>query len=87
MLGCGAKDPDEASSLLTPIDLIPADDEISGWVKLGVYDEATDYDSLYDLIDGGAQIFIDNGFVSSAFQQYNCIYTEDAYSHRSPSYI
>ncbi len=70
--GCGGNDSDEVKSLLDPVDLIPRDDEISGWARLGTYDEANDYDSLYAVIDGGAQIFIDNGFVSAVFQQYNC---------------
>lgn len=73
--GCGENDSDEIKSLLSPIDLIPRDDEISGWARLGTYDEANDYDSLYAIIDGGAQIFIDNGFVSAVFQQYNCVST------------
>lgn len=71
--GCGENDSDETKSLLNPVDLIPRDDEISGWARLGTYDEANDYDSLYAIIDGGAQIFIDNGFISAVFQQYNCI--------------
>ncbi len=72
LAGCGGNDSDEIKSLLNPVDLIPRDDEISGWTRLGTYDEADDYDSLYAVIDGGAQIFIDNGFVSAVFQQYNC---------------
>lgn len=73
LLGCGKDDSDEVKPLLNPVDLIPRDDEISGWARLGTYDEANDYDSLYAIIDGGAQIFIDNGFVSAVFQQYNCV--------------
>ena len=57
-------------SLLTPAYLLPDDDEISGWKILGAYEEANDYDSLYALINGGAEIFIDNGFISSVFQIY-----------------
>lgn len=73
LFGCGGNDSDETKSLLNPIDLIPRDNEISGWARLGTYDEANDYDSLYAVIDGGAQVFIDNGFVSAVFQQYKCV--------------
>ena len=36
----------------------------------GIFSEATNYASLYDLIDGAADRFIDNGFVSAVFQNY-----------------
>ena len=62
------------TTLLSPAHLLPDDDAISGWESVGVYDEANDYDELYDLINGGAEVFIDNGFVSAAFQIYiNCV--------------
>lgn len=63
-----------SKAMLAPVDLLPDDNDISGWECLGAYEEANDYDALYDIIDGGAEIFIDNGFVSAAFQSYNeCI--------------
>lgn len=68
--GCVEDEAKKANGILTPIDLLPQDDEISGWVSVGAYEEANDYDSLYDLIDGAAVTFIDNGFVSAVFQQY-----------------
>ena len=52
-----------------PIELLPRDNDISGWMREN-FAEATNYASLYDLIDGAAQIFIDNGFVSAVFQNY-----------------
>lgn len=71
---CGEEPEGGGKSLLEPAYLLPTDDEISGWKTLGAYEEANDYDSLYAVIDGGAEIFIDNGFVSAAFQIYqNCI--------------
>ena len=54
----------------TPIELLPRDNDISGWMRDGIFSEATNYASLYDLIDGAAQRFIDNGFVSAVFQNY-----------------
>jgi hypothetical protein len=73
--GCGGDSEGNGNNitLLAPADLLPDDNDISGWESVGVYDEANDYDALYDLIDGGAELFIDNGFVSAAFQIYtNC---------------
>ncbi|MGB9594663.1 MAG: DUF6599 family protein [Candidatus Poribacteria bacterium] len=67
--GCSEENADN-NSILSPIALLPTDNEISGWTTLGAYEEADDYDSLYAIIDGGAQVFIDNGFVSGAFQEY-----------------
>ena len=72
------------TTLLSPADLLPDDDAISGWESIGVYDEANDYDELYDLINGGAEVYIDNGFVSAAFQIYiDCVggVCEDAAVH------
>jgi hypothetical protein len=68
--GCGSESGEENNSILDPISLLPADGEISGWDTLGAYEEADDYDSLFFMIDGGAQVYIDNGFVSGAFQDY-----------------
>ena len=68
--GCGEGSGDDnngGKSLLSPVLLLPDDDEISGWKTMGAYEEANDYDSLYALINGGAQIYIDNGFVSAVF--------------------
>ncbi len=67
--GCGENE-GSVKTLLTPVDLLPDDNDISGWVTLGAYDEANDNDGLYDIINGGAEIFIDEGFVSAVFQIY-----------------
>ena len=68
--GCANENSDDINSILSPISLLPADNEISGWTTLGAYEEADDYESLYSIIDGGAQVYIDNGFISGAFQNY-----------------
>jgi len=52
------------------LDLIPADNEISGWVRDGDMDVAENETQLYALIDGEGQVYIDHGFVKSAFQEY-----------------
>jgi len=54
----------------TPFELLPRDNDISGWMREGMPIEATNYNELYDVINGGAQKYIDNGFVSAAFQDY-----------------
>jgi len=75
--GCGedSEGPENGNNtVLTPVDLLPDDDDISGWVTVGAAEEANDFDGLFDVINGGAEVFIDNGFVSAAFQIYNeCI--------------
>jgi hypothetical protein len=58
-------------SILSPADVLPDEDDISNWKNLTPCEEANDYDGLYDLIDGAAEVYIDNGFVSAAFQVYN----------------
>lgn len=67
LLSCGG---DDDSSLLEPIDLLPADGEISGWSWDGIPAEATDQSSLYNLIDGGAEEFVAQGFVSGVLHSY-----------------
>ena len=55
---------------VTVIDLLPQDNEISGWVRDGAYKLATNYQELYDIIDGEAQVYVDHGFVEAVFQDY-----------------
>jgi hypothetical protein len=66
--GCGERSDDVGGGSI--FELPPGDGEISGWSRDGSLTEATNYAALYDLIDGGAQKFIDNGFVSAVFQNY-----------------
>ena len=58
-------------SILSPVDVLPDEDDISNWTNLTPCEEANDYDGLYNLINGAAEVYIDNGFVSAAFQVYN----------------
>ncbi len=64
--GCGT----DGSGLLEPMDLLPSDGEISGWLWDGAPSEAADEASLYELINGGAVEFVERGFVSGALQRY-----------------
>lgn len=52
------------------IELVPTDNEISGWVRSGAMRTAENADGLYALIDGEGQPYIDNGFVRCAFQSF-----------------
>jgi hypothetical protein len=72
LLGCGETEDGEngADKPTTIIELLPGDDDISGWSRDGSFSEATNYSALYDLINGGAEKFMDNGFVSAVFQDY-----------------
>jgi hypothetical protein len=64
---CGG---DDGTSLVEPADLLPEDAEISGWYWDGTPMEAMDQASLYDLIDGGAEEFVERGFVSGVLHSY-----------------
>jgi len=69
-ISCGEENGDEEPRDKTPIELLPRDDDIGGWMREGMPIEATNYNELYDVINGAAQQYIDNGFVSAAFQDY-----------------
>ncbi|MFH1862069.1 MAG: DUF6599 family protein [bacterium] len=70
--GCSEKSTENTTSI-QPVDLLPASNEISGWSKgtgAGDYGEADDQSSLYDLIDGAAELYIQYGFVQGVLQNY-----------------
>ncbi len=52
------------------VDLLPIDNEISGWNRSSATKIAENETQLFDLIDGEGQVYIDNGFVKCAFQNY-----------------
>jgi hypothetical protein len=52
------------------LDLLPKDNEISGWKRDGPYRYARDEQGLYDEINGGAQQYIDRGWQKGLFQDY-----------------
>ena len=72
--GCAEESADSDRLMLAPADLLPDDDDISGWKCTAIYSEANDYDGLYDFVGSEAGVFIDEGFVSAVFQMYvECI--------------
>jgi hypothetical protein len=58
----------------TPGDLLPTNEEVSGWIvdasTTCATGEVTTSQGLYDAIDGGAGTYIDKGFIQGAFQGY-----------------
>ncbi len=52
------------------VDLIPLDNEISGWVRDGAMDIAENESQLWALINGDGQVYLDHGFVKCAFQDF-----------------
>ncbi len=67
----------------TPSDLLPGENEITGWTFVSDSCNsglANDCTSLYDAIDGGADVYVDRGFVSGAYKGYtdgvHCICVE-----------
>lgn len=66
--GCSEDNPQQAATL-RPADLLPASGEISGWDK-GDFVEMDDDAALLDEINGGAEIYIQHGFVEGVIQDY-----------------
>ncbi|MBE0432131.1 hypothetical protein IBX73_01555 [candidate division WOR-3 bacterium] len=56
--------------LVDVVDLIPVDNEISGWSRTGDMEIAENETQLWDLIDGEGVVFVDHGFVKCAFQEF-----------------
>jgi hypothetical protein len=60
----------EEDTVLDVVDLVPLDGEISGWTRSSAMIVCDNETQLYDEIDGEGQVYIDNGFVRSAFQDF-----------------
>jgi hypothetical protein len=70
MFFCLACTENEGPTVIDVVDLVPIDNEISGWVRTGDMDVAENETQLYALIDGEGVVYVDNGFVKSAFQDF-----------------
>ncbi len=59
---------------ISPIDLMPEDNEIPGWIsdttQCGWEGVADNVDQLYDVIDGPAEQYVPFGFLKGAFKGY-----------------
>lgn len=53
------------------VELIPLDNEISGWSRNGAMDIAENETKLYELIDGEGTTFVENGFVKFVRQYFS----------------
>jgi len=53
------------------VDLVPVDNEISGWTRSAAMKLAENQTQLFDLINGEGQTYIDHGFVKCAFQNFS----------------
>jgi hypothetical protein len=61
---------EEGPTIIDVVDLIPQNDEISGWTRDGAMDVAENETQLYALIDGEGVVYVDNDFVKCAFQEF-----------------
>lgn len=57
-------------TVIDVVDLIPRDNEISGWARNGTMETAENETQLWGLINGDGVVFLDNGFVKCAFQEF-----------------
>lgn len=60
-----------SSERLYPIDMLPADNEVGNWVHTGGISLATDQTGLFNRIAGAAPKYIDRGWVSAAYADYD----------------
>lgn len=60
----------EENEPLEVVDLVPLDGEISGWTRSSAMIVCENETQLYNEINGEGQVYIDNGFVRSAFQDF-----------------
>jgi hypothetical protein len=53
------------------LNLLPRDNDIQGWIRdKASTEQAFDQQSLYDVIDGGAEEYLRYGFIEGAFATY-----------------
>ncbi len=55
---------------IDPLNALPVDEACTGWARDGAAETATNLAELQAIINGGAQLFIDYGFIAGAFQDY-----------------
>ncbi len=68
-ISCG-EDNSPGGGLSDVSDFLPGDGEIAGWSKDGASRQASDEPSLYDMIDGGASVFVEWDFRQGVEQGY-----------------
>jgi hypothetical protein len=70
---CNKSDSSSNTDIVTIADLMPRENEISGWARIGGGEgqwKATNASELQNQIDGGSELFTNNGFVEAAMQSF-----------------
>jgi hypothetical protein len=71
---CDKSDSGTNNTVITLADMMPRENEISGWTKIGGSDgqwKATNASELQNQINGGSEIFTNHGFVEAGMQSYS----------------
>ncbi|MDH7515679.1 MAG: hypothetical protein QHI48_07395 [Bacteroidota bacterium] len=68
--GCSKSDTSPNAVIVSIKDILPRDNEISGWVRTNRSWLARNADDLQREIDGGFEIYVNHGFVEGAMQGY-----------------
>ncbi len=71
---CDKSDSGSDPDIISIADMMPRENEISGWARIGGGDgnwKATSASELQDEINGGSEIFTNHGFVEAAMQSYS----------------
>lgn len=71
--GCDKSDSPSDADIVSIGDLMPRENEISGWARSGGSDgswKATNPSELQDAINGGSELYTNHGFVEAAMQSF-----------------
>jgi hypothetical protein len=74
LTSCDKSDSVTDPDIITIADLMPRDNEISGWARIGGMDgqwKATNATELMDQINGGFELYTNNGFVEATMQSFS----------------
>ncbi len=72
-IGCEKSDSGADPDIVSITDLLPRENEISGWARNAGSDgswKATNASELQDKINGGSELFTNHGFVEAAMQNF-----------------
>lgn len=69
IVSCG-EDDGPGGAVADVSDFLPGDGDVTGWATEGSPREANDESSLYDIIDGGAAVYVEWGFQQGVEQAY-----------------
>jgi len=61
---------EDGPTMFDVVDLIPGDGDISGWTRNGAMQVAENEAQLWELINGDGVVYLENGFVKCAFQEF-----------------